>query len=67
MASTSDAIVATLHANDKKTHSDVPVPLHSVSTNSQQVSSNHLHIERTLGETEASYFLPSRESGVNDM
>ncbi|KAF4623417.1 hypothetical protein D9613_002249 [Agrocybe pediades] len=25
------------------------------------------HVERRLGETEASYFLPSRESGVNDM
>ena len=24
-------------------------------------------IERQLGETEVSYFLPSRESGVNDM
>ncbi|KAH9486485.1 hypothetical protein JR316_0000550 [Psilocybe cubensis] len=25
------------------------------------------HVERKLGETEVSYFLPSRESGVNDM
>ncbi|KAJ3511392.1 hypothetical protein NLJ89_g4124 [Agrocybe chaxingu] len=25
------------------------------------------HVERQLGETEVSYFLPSRESGVNDM
>lgn len=24
-------------------------------------------LERKLGDTEASYFLPSRESGVNDM
>lgn len=24
-------------------------------------------VERQLGETEVSYFLPSRESGVNDM
>lgn len=24
-------------------------------------------LERRLGDTEASYFLPSRESGVNDM
>ncbi|CAA7265890.1 unnamed protein product [Cyclocybe aegerita] len=29
------------------------------------LSSNH--VERQLGETEVSYFLPSRESGVNDM
>ena len=26
-----------------------------------------LHVERKLGDTEISYFLPSRESGVNDM
>lgn len=26
-----------------------------------------LEIERPLGETELSYFLPSREDGVNDM
>ncbi|KAF8167602.1 hypothetical protein B0H34DRAFT_645497 [Crassisporium funariophilum] len=25
------------------------------------------HVERKLGDTEASYFLPSRENGVNDM
>ncbi len=25
------------------------------------------HVERNLGETEASYYLPSREDGVNDM
>lgn len=25
------------------------------------------HVERKLGETEVSYFLPSRDSGVNDM
>jgi len=65
MASASDAIVATPHDNDKKAHSDVHAPvLHSVNT---KTSSTHLHIERPLGETEASYFLPSRESGVNDM
>lgn len=26
-----------------------------------------VRVERTMGDTEASYFLPSRESGVNDM
>jgi hypothetical protein len=30
-------------------------------------SSCRRRLERQLGETEASYFLPSRESGVNDM
>lgn len=28
---------------------------------------NPIRIERSLGDTETSYFLPSRESGVNDM
>jgi DNA-binding FrmR family transcriptional regulator len=73
MASILDAITTTLHINDKKDHSDVHAPLHSISQQissaSEEISSKHLHtvVERTLGETEASYFLPSRESGVNDM
>ncbi|KIM47643.1 hypothetical protein M413DRAFT_439312 [Hebeloma cylindrosporum] len=75
MASLSDAMATTLHINDKGAQGDVHAPLHSI-PNSQQISSSteeipskHLHtiVERTLGETEASYFLPSRESGVNDM
>ncbi|KAK7064108.1 putative 15-O-acetyltransferase Tri3 [Favolaschia claudopus] len=31
------------------------------------VDSSRRRLERQLGQTEASYFLPSRESGVNDM
>lgn len=34
---------------------------------SSSISKKHLHAERKLGETEVSYFLPSRENGVNDM
>ena len=34
---------------------------------SSSTPKKHLHIERKLGDTEVSYFLPSRENGVNDM
>ena len=30
-------------------------------------SSHRLRYERKMGDTELSYFLPSRQSGVNDM
>jgi len=32
-----------------------------------QYAAQNIYTERSLGETETSYFLPSRESGVNDM
>jgi hypothetical protein len=75
MASISDAKPTIPHINDKNTQSDVHASLHSGSQQTsstgaaEETSSKHLHtvVERTLGETEASYFLPSRESGVNDM
>jgi len=70
MASISNAMAA---VDDKNAHNDA---LHSI-TNLQQLSSaiDEISSERSptrvvsraLGETEASYFLPSRESGVNDM
>ena len=34
---------------------------------SSQSLPTSLNVERKLGECELSYFLPSRESGVNDM
>ena len=75
MASISDARPTPPHINDKNTHGDVHGSLHSGSQQissagaAEETSSKYLHtvVERTLGETEASYFLPSRESGVNDM
>ena len=63
-----------MHINDKKNHSNVHARLHSIlqqiPSATEDITSKHLHtevVERTLGETEASYFLPWRESGVNDM
>ena len=51
-----------------------PLPLQST-TNALRFSSQPYttlprtssHVERKLGDTELSYFLPSRENGVNDM
>jgi hypothetical protein len=34
---------------------------------SSQPLSTAFNVERKLGDSELSYFLPSRESGVNDM
>lgn len=46
----------------------LPSPaLSDVSAHSNQGYLPARHHERRLGDTEASYFLPSRESGVNDM
>ena len=48
------------------------LPIHRASmrnivcTNTQPLSTPS-HVERKLGDSELSYFLPSRESGVNDM
>ncbi|KAF5368480.1 hypothetical protein D9758_002233 [Tetrapyrgos nigripes] len=36
-------------------------------TGSMRLPNPITHLERKLGDTEASYFLPSRENGVNDM
>ena len=33
----------------------------------QGTVTHHDRIKRTMGDSEASYFLPSREEGVNDM
>ncbi|KAJ7446506.1 hypothetical protein B0H11DRAFT_2085053 [Mycena galericulata] len=41
--------------------------IHSYSSDDTLVGACRRPLERPLGETEVSYFLPSRESGVNDM
>jgi hypothetical protein len=73
MASMSNAKATSSHVDDKKSNGQAP--FHSI-TNLQQLSSaieeispkrSPTLVQRSLGETEASYFLPSRESGVNDM
>lgn len=49
---------------------DFPQPLQESTTNvpsTQPSLPTSPHVERKLGDNEISYFLPSRESGVNDM
>lgn len=43
---------------------DLPAVCDDVSSSS---SAEALYFERKMGDTELSYFLPSRQSGVNDM
>ena len=46
---------------------DSAQPLQESATNVPTSLRTSSHVERKLGDTEISYFLPSRESGVNDM
>lgn len=41
--------------------------INSASSEDTLLGADLNQVERTLGDTELSYFLPSRESGVNDM
>lgn len=51
-----------------KQHASPPSKLNSaVTTEHQEYTGSAEHVERQLGDSELAYFLPSRESGVNDM
>lgn len=57
--------ISTLEEEQEK-HWSMPVVAGKVREPSS-IPRSLCHFERTMGDTEASYFLPSRENGVNDM